>query len=262
MKREKRTLIILLIFLLFLLFIMNYTFLDNLVENSLLNRESFVVERIIDGDTIVANGEYIRLLGINSPEKGEKYYDEAKQYLENLLINKTIQLEYGKEQRDKYGRILAYIYDGDTLINQKLILNGYANIYFPSGKDNYYGLFLNSWRECIKNNQNLCEKSTSVEAHCIEIFEFDTENQEVIFRNKCERDLNLDYWKIKDEGRKRYFFPIFTAKKYDYFTVKVGEEDSSENVLYWRGEDYVWTETGDSLFLRDDQDKLILWYSY
>jgi len=44
--------------------------------------------------------------------------------------------------------------------------------------------------------------------------------------------------------------------------IKVGEEENTENVLFWKGESYVWTKTGDTLFLRDEEGKLVLWKGY
>ena len=49
------------------------------------------VRRVIDGDTIVAESRSIRLLGINTPERGEEYYLEAKEFLEDYLyINQKL----------------------------------------------------------------------------------------------------------------------------------------------------------------------------
>jgi len=44
--------------------------------------------------------------------------------------------------------------------------------------------------------------------------------------------------------------------------VIVGNETNTENALFWKKKDYVWTKTGDSLFLRDSKGKLVLWKSY
>jgi micrococcal nuclease len=264
MKKRKRNEKILLILLILALFAVNYTFLDQSVQNFMIDRETFFVERIVDGDTIVANGENIRLLGINTPERGEEYYDEAKQYLSDLVLNKTVELEFGPERRDKYGRLLAYVYEGETLVNKEMVYQGYANIYFPSGKDNHYNSFLKLWRDCIEQNHNLCEESAYVFAHCIELKEISSLTQEVVFHNKCERGYDITNWIIKGESRKKFIIPTFKIKAYSDFTLKVGEgnSDQENQILYWTNEDQVWTSTGDSLFLRDDKNKLVLWDSY
>src|SRR3989344_4886614 len=148
---------ILLIGLIILLFILDYPFIDNALGNFLTSYENAKVVRVIDGDTIVINegnqikGTYgsplstppyttpsfqmqvspytnpslnkshVRLLGINSPEKGELYYDEAEKFLEGLILNKTIKLEKGREDKDKYGRLLRYIFINDKNINLKIV---------------------------------------------------------------------------------------------------------------------------------------------
>ena len=73
--KNKRREIFLLILLIGILITMNYNFFDSLLNK----RETAVVERVIDGDTFVVNGTSVRLLGMNSPERGEKYYLEAKE---------------------------------------------------------------------------------------------------------------------------------------------------------------------------------------
>ncbi|MDP2672340.1 MAG: lamin tail domain-containing protein, partial [Nanoarchaeota archaeon] len=62
--------------------------------------------------------------------------------------------------------------------------------------------------------------------------------------------------------RKNFIFPNFNLNSEKEVVVKVGEGTSNEEVLFWKGEDYVWTETGDTLFLRDSEGKLVLWESY
>ena len=156
---------------------------------------------------------------------------------------------------------MAYIYINEN-INVKLIENGFANFYFPSGRDVHYEDFKKSWENCIVKNINLCEKSTDKCCECIELKKLDYKNQEVIFYNRCNFDCNLEGWKIKDEGRKNFMFDNFVLKKNKEILIKVGEEKNTDDILYWKNEDYVWTETGDSLFLRDNSGKLVFWKNY
>lgn len=97
-----------------------------------------VSERVIDGDTIEArvNGrsERVRLLGINTPESVdprrpvECFGKEASARLAELLPPRTpIRLERDVEERDSYGRLLAYVLTEDgTLINVQLVAEGFA----------------------------------------------------------------------------------------------------------------------------------------
>tara|TARA_Y100000296_G_scaffold87271_1_gene131688 strand:- start:4458 stop:5240 length:783 start_codon:yes stop_codon:yes gene_type:complete len=254
--------IFLIIFLVIILFTINYSFLNKKLENFLTDSETEIVERVIDGDTIIVNGSSIRLLGINAPEKGEIYYLEAKEFLEELILNKTIKLEFGKEKYDLYKRILAYVFFKGENVNLKLVEEGFANFYFPSEKNSYYNNFEDAWKKCIKNNKNLCEKSINICAECIELKNFDIKNQKMIFYNKCSLNCELTNWNIKDEGRKNFIFPEFILKSGKEIKIIIGEGINNQENLFWKDEKYVWTKSGDTLFLRDEKRKIVLWENY
>lgn len=89
----------------------------------------YLVERVIDGDTIVLeNGERIRYIGIDTPElKGNEYMAiEAKEVNEKLVKNKKVKIEYDIEKKDYFGRTLAYVYCDGVFINAELIRTGHA----------------------------------------------------------------------------------------------------------------------------------------
>jgi endonuclease YncB( thermonuclease family) len=259
---NKKKEVLLLVFLIFLLFAVNYRFLDTKVIEFLDESDTGIVERVIDGDTIVVdNNTHVRLLGINTPEKNEFYYQEAKDFLNNLTLNKTIKLEYGKEREDLYGRTLAYIILDGKNINIEQVRNGFANLYIYNN-DKYTSELRQAWNECIAKEINLCEKSNDECADCIELKELNVKNQTAVLHNNCSFDCSLAGWNIKDEGRKNFFFPNFILKQNKEVKIIVGNKTDSENVLYWTGKDYVWTSTGDTLFLRDEKGGLVFWKNY
>ncbi|MAG78902.1 hypothetical protein CMI40_00820 [Candidatus Pacearchaeota archaeon] len=261
MNKNKQ--IYLIIFLVIILFTINYSFLDSLLINFFEGKKTAYVERVVDGDTIkIDNDTSLRMLGINTPEKGEKYYNEAKESLQQSVSNKTIELEFGKDKYDRYKRILAYIYFKRENINLELVRNGYANFYFPSGKDVHYIEFKKAWEECVFNNKNLCEKSYDKCAICIELKEFDYRKDRVVFYNKCSYNCDLTGWKIKDEGRKNFIFDKFILESNNNVEIKLGDDKNTKTTLFWRDETYIWTNSGDTLFLRDKDNKLVLWESY
>ena len=253
--------IIVLVSLVILLFAVNYSFLDSMLINLFNEGEVVIVEKVIDGDTIVVNGSSVRLLGINSPERGGQYYDEAREFLEEAVLDKTAVLKFGKEKYDKYNRTLAYVFVGEKNVNLELVRNGFANFYFPSGKDVYYDDFKEAWESC---ESNLCEKAEEECSNCIELKGFDYEEEVVVFYNKCDFDCELTGWGIKDEGRKNFVFPNFVLEKNKDVRIIVSEEEkaNSESEIFWNRKDYVWTDSGDTLFLRDSEGKLVLWESY
>lgn len=99
----------------------------------------FLVERVIDGDTIVISkagrSETIRLIGINTPEisgpytNEECYGPEASQYVAKLLNNQYVYTmpDDTQDNRDKYDRLLRYVFiDENTHLNHQLVYEGYA----------------------------------------------------------------------------------------------------------------------------------------
>lgn len=105
------------------------------------NVETAKVIRVIDGDTIVIEGGYhVRYIGIDAPEKGEPYYLEAKQYNEQLVLGKRIQMEKDVSERDNFGRLLRYVYASGVFVNAEMVRNGYAlaKAYLPDTKYQKY----------------------------------------------------------------------------------------------------------------------------
>jgi micrococcal nuclease len=249
MKKGMHILLLLVCVLVFLA--MNYSSFDSFVIKNVGSKEFVQVERVIDGDTVVVNGVSVRMLGINTPERGEKYYAEAKNYTSGLVMNKTIKIE--RKGKDLYDRDLAYLFDesGEKNINLELIKAGYANAYFPEGKDNYYNLFMSAWEECVVNNKNFCKKSSDKCAECITVKQFSSE-EDLILYNSCTFNCNISGWSVKDEGRKKFVFRNFILKSDNQVTLTAKDFNQT----------YVWTNTGDTMFLRDSKGDLVLWEGY
>ncbi len=90
----------------------------------------FKVVKIVDGDTFdLNNSNRVRLSGINTPETGECYYQEAKDKLEDLILGKDVYLEKDISNTGKYGRLLRYVYVNGIFVNGILVKEGYAKVY-------------------------------------------------------------------------------------------------------------------------------------
>jgi len=100
--------------------------------------------RVVDGDTLVVDidgkQEKVRLIGVDTPEtvhpsKPVEYFGkEASAFTKKLAAGKRVRLEYDQQRRDKYGRLLAYVYLEDgAFLNAELIKQGYGFAYtrFP-----------------------------------------------------------------------------------------------------------------------------------
>lgn len=166
-KQNKR--IIMLIFLLFLLFSMGGKLLNDIDNQNILNDSNGNYENqnnqnsynysenhpnitintqnyekyyeakgfcnnVADGDTIDVSGVgRIRLVGIDTPKRGEEGYQNSTDFVKQKCLGKTVYLDIDdSENKDKYGRILAIVYVDGMSLNKELLKRGYAKIlYIP-----------------------------------------------------------------------------------------------------------------------------------
>lgn len=88
------------------------------------------VERVLDGDSIVlSDGRQVRYLGINSPEVGQTFSDEARALNRRLVEGKHVRLQLDGPPTDRYGRTLAYVSVGDQFINGEIVRAGLAHLF-------------------------------------------------------------------------------------------------------------------------------------
>lgn len=240
---------LLILFFISLVLLIGYNSFDSKVTNFLINKKTIVVSRIIDGDTVVlVDGNHVRLLGINAPEKGEIGYKEAKDFLSKKVLNKSVTLVYGSKKYDLYKRELAYIFLGDENINLESVEKGYSGYYFPKGKTEYYSKFYDAWENCMKENIGICERRNEP---CLRFY---WAHDKDIFKitNVCIKNIDLNGYSVKDEGRKKYVFSNEILKQNESVTLTSKEFNKT----------YVWTNTGDSVFVRDENNKLIYFNTY
>lgn len=138
MKYKK---IILAFVVVFLLCILGYYIVREFRPITIDENKSYLVTYVIDGDTFkVKIGRHqavVRMLGIDTPETvdprkpAQCYGKEASDQLKKLLMGKMVQLKMNpnREEKDRYGRFLAYVFDGDLFVNEFLLENGYAREY-------------------------------------------------------------------------------------------------------------------------------------
>lgn len=108
-------------------------------QSSAIFPKKAVVVEVVDGDTFeIDNGQTVRMLGIDAPNRGEEGWVEATEYLKDVIEGDTIELEYDYYQDDKFGRILAYVWedcqsslgckDGKRLINWLMVKRKFAKV--------------------------------------------------------------------------------------------------------------------------------------
>lgn len=127
--------------------------------------ETVKVTRVIDGDTIeIEGGKRVRYIGMNTPESGQCFGREASNKNKELVLSKQVRLEKDISETDRYGRLLRYVWIGDSLLNEVLVRQGFAQVstYPPDVK--YEDRFLEAQR--LARNEGLglwsgiCEEKT------------------------------------------------------------------------------------------------------
>jgi endonuclease YncB( thermonuclease family) len=99
------------------------------------------VVRIIDGDTVevrrASSTETVRVIGIDTPERGECGFGDASDALADLVLDREVTLASGaRDDRDRYGRILRYLDVGEVDAGLQLIETGLAIARYDS-RDGY-----------------------------------------------------------------------------------------------------------------------------
>lgn len=135
-----------------------------------IQNEEFKVSRIVDGDTIeISTGEKVRYIGIDTPETVDPrrpvgcFGKEASDENKKIVGGKSVILEKDISERDKYNRLLRYVYikqtNGNLLfVNDYLVRQGFAkaSTYPPDVK--FAGQFVEAEREARENNRGLWQK--------------------------------------------------------------------------------------------------------
>ena len=100
--------------------------------------EQTIVTKVIDGDTvIVEGGESVRLLGMDTDEKGYPCFTPAKKRMEALVFGKQVMLEKDLEDKDQYGRFLRYVFLEERNICLQMVEEGFAVARFPEENAKY-----------------------------------------------------------------------------------------------------------------------------
>jgi endonuclease YncB( thermonuclease family) len=124
------------------------------------------VQRVTDGDTFVATvkgrRERIRIIGVDTPESvdpnrpDEPFGEEASDFAKHYLDGATVHLAGDVEPRDRYGRMLAYVWLGDgTFWNALLAAEGYAQQLTIPPNVTYASLFRRLVSEARQHNRGL-----------------------------------------------------------------------------------------------------------
>jgi micrococcal nuclease len=241
--------------------------------------------RAIDGDTIEVEIEgesyKVRYIGIDTPElhhptKPVGYYaQEAYEKNRELVEGKTVFLEKDVSETDSYGRLLRYVYVGNTFVNAYLVQHGYALVstYPPDVK--YQERFVELQREAREAGRGLWEPIAAsaapgeviVDPDCSQ---FDAPGADLLnlneeyacFTNLSDHPVDMTGWRVNHRPDTWYTFPEFILNPQASVRLHSGNEVDTSTDLYWGNDDSIWRDIHDTAYLYDADGKLIDEYSW
>ncbi|MDH3889446.1 MAG: thermonuclease family protein [candidate division Zixibacteria bacterium] len=87
--------------------------------------DRWIIVTVIDGDTVeLAGGDKLRLANIDTPEIDEPFFEEAKQFLTDIALHQSARVEYIRERRDKYGRLLGCLFIDSVFAGEAILERG------------------------------------------------------------------------------------------------------------------------------------------
>ncbi len=235
------------------------------------------VVRVVDGDTLViqmgGRQETVRLIGVDTPETVhptigvQRGGPEASAFTRRLLPPGTrVTLELDVQQRDRYGRLLAYVYLPDgRMLNAELLREGMAQLLTVPPNVRYVERFTQLQREAREAGRGLWAGLGAQEAPrsgTVLILSVDLEGEAVVLLNDGGEPVDLSGWVLVSVvGNQRFTFPAQTVLEPGArLVVRSGPSASpGPGVLVWTRSN-VWNNDGDPAELRDPSGQLVARY--
>lgn len=191
--------------LLLLLFLTAFSMTGAVSDREALPREAKVIF-VADGDTIqLQTGHFVRLLGIDTPEKGQEYYARAKDYVRKRVLGKKVLLEYGPESKDDYGRLLAYVHyeyrQEQHFLNEEILREGLGHVYIVNKQEKYGETLLLAQREALLLRRGFWKLRLVETEH----YYISSDKSHVFHRPRCRwarfiRNENIRFFFSKEEA--------------------------------------------------------------
>jgi len=229
---------------------------------------NMTVTEVVDGDTFyLGNGDKIRMLGINTPESGRPYAQEATDFLTNMILGKEVTLVNDSKNgdSDSYGRLLAHVYVDDTFVNYEIIKAGYAFWYpYTSGTD--FDTEYEEAQASASNNKAGLWTGSSYNL-TIDYIEYNPEGDEaqgeyVVLTNHENYNVSMVGWFLQDEAAQTAYEFNFTISNNSSIRIYTGDGTDNSTTLYWGWHQGIWNNSGDFAILQDENGYLVDSYKY
>ena len=228
------------------------------------------VTRVYDGDTVLLeDGRKVRYLGINAPEYQEPFYLKAKRLNESLVLGHEIRLEFDQEKTDSYGRVLAFVYAGDQMVNARLIQEGLAHAFFIGPNRKHNALLLRLQGEAQQRKDGIWKRRVRdlkiTNVHPVDPTKDDQYPSYVRIANLSQATIRLAGYALSNEGGQRCVFSdVSVDPGYTVIVSSGGGPDrvDSRGQLVVHCSELVWDSSEDTAFLIDPQGNLVDTFHY
>jgi endonuclease YncB( thermonuclease family) len=221
---------------------------------------------VYDGDTIEVEQDGrvfdVRLDGVNAPEQGECFHQEATSHLVAMVQGGEIDLVVTGE--DQFDRVLAMVWDGEVWVNHDLVANGAAIATTDSDGDSSlivaeeqaYEKAVGLWGACASGSEH------PIDIHSIAYDPAGPDDEvldaeAVVLVNHGDVPVDLDGWALRDESSRHRF-------RFDGVTIGPGERltVTSADDGWDPGTTPVWNNDGDIALLLDSEGRIVARYRY
>ncbi len=220
---------------------------------------------IIDGDSLrvdVENEELeVRLLGINAPEQGECFHEEATRFLIDTVKGKEVTLSISSI--DQFGRTLAYLSEGSRLVNEVTVARGFAIATTPDEGDEIGNRILGAEEDAYRLGEGLWSEESCATGPIPDVIiatddsnpapPGSPESETIVVRNTGNEVVALGGWTLRDESSRHRF--SFSAN----IELDPGEAFSirSSDPGWEPGGGTVWNNSGDLVLLLDADGRVV-----
>ena len=243
---------------------------------------SWRATEVVDGDTLYVSGPLgelqVRVIGINTPESGECFADEATDALEELVDGADLVLVDDRSDVDQFDRALRYVETVDGVdVGAELIAGGLAiaRRYPPDDAraERYARLQQEAQAEgrglwaadaCGDSDLDGVEVDVEVNADAPGDDGENPNGEWVRFTNNGAEAIDLDGWEVADESAShRYAFSDLDLEPDASVTLFTGCGDDTDTERFWCvSGSAVWNNSGDTVFLRDGNGNIVVAFAY
>jgi endonuclease YncB( thermonuclease family) len=232
--------------------------------------ETASVASVVDGDTVeLADGHRVRYIGIDTPERDRPYAADATALNRSLVEGQDVWLETDAQPTDQYGRLLAYVWAGDTFVNLELVRQGYATAFTVPPNVRHADAFVQAEREAREAGRGLWAPAgvpiriTALNYDAPGADHLAPNGEWVELTNQGDTPVDLSGYTLRDERSHLYTFGPVVLAPNATLRLHSGRGADTAARLYWGlANDAVWNNDGDTAYLRDAAGTFVDAYTY